>query len=182
MCLPEKKVETYAGERATVIGWGKTSGKQSFSSARVLQELGVTVVSQEECQKQWSYGKGRVEIGGPKMSFKSDGSSCQGDSGGGMFLKKNEQRSLIGVCSYGLADCQNWAPEVYTKVNSFAFLFVFIIICWQVSFVLDWIKKVVDGDELNIYKCGVVTARAGQGKGSWKEMGKKFFEGRQVWR
>ena len=21
-----------------------------------------------------------------------------------------------GVCSYGLADCQNWAPEVYTKV------------------------------------------------------------------
>ena len=21
------------------------------------------------------------------------------------------------MCSYGLADCQNWAPEVYTKVD-----------------------------------------------------------------
>ena len=67
--------------------------------------------------QQWSYGKGRVEIGGPKMCFKSDGSSCHGDSGGGMFLKTDKQRSLIGVCSYGLADCKNWAPEVYTKVR-----------------------------------------------------------------
>ena len=24
---------------------------------------------------------------------------------------------MIGVCSYGLADCQNWAPEVYTRVR-----------------------------------------------------------------
>lgn len=166
VCLPEVEVESYAGEKATVIGWGKTSGKQSFSSARVLQELNVTVVSQEECQRQWSYGKGRVDIGGPKMCFKSDGASCQGDSGGGMFLKSGKQRSLIGVCSYGLADCQNWAPEVYTKV----------------SFVLDWIKKVMDGDDLNMENCGVTTARSGQGEGSWKEMGQKFFEGRQVWR
>ena len=117
MCLPEKEVASYAGSRATVIGWGKTSGKQSFSSARTLQELEVSVISQEECQRQWSYGKGRVEIGGPKMCFKSDGSSCHGDSGGGMFLKNDKQRSLIGVCSYGLADCKNWAPEVYTKVR-----------------------------------------------------------------
>ena len=122
MCLPEKEVASYAGSKATVIGWGKTSGKQSFSSARTLQELGVTVISQAECQRQWSYGKGRVEVGGPKMCFKSDGASCHGDSGGGMFLKKDKQRSLIGVCSYGLSDCQNWAPEVYTKVECNVFL------------------------------------------------------------
>ena len=66
VCLPEKEVASYAGSRATVIGWGKTSGKQSFSSARTLQELEVSVISQEECQRQWSYGKGRVEIGGPR--------------------------------------------------------------------------------------------------------------------
>jgi secreted trypsin-like serine protease len=180
VCLPESEVLSYAGERATVIGWGKTSGKQSFSSARVLQELNVTVVSQEECQRQWSYGKGRVDIGGPKMCFTSDGSSCHGDSGGGMFLKNGKQRSLIGVCSYGLADCQNWAPEVYTKVCSLSFIFI-IKMFDQVSFVLDWIKKVVDGDDLNLENCGVTTARSGQGEGSWKEMGQKFFEGRQVW-
>ena len=27
------------------------------------------------------------------------------------------REELIGVCSYGLSDCKNWAPEVYTKVN-----------------------------------------------------------------
>jgi len=166
VCLPKEPVESYAGSKATVIGWGKTSGKQSFSSARTLHELGVTVISQAECQRQWSFGRGRVDIGGPKMCFESDGASCHGESGGGMFLKKEVQRYLIGVCSYGLADCQNWAPEVYTKV----------------SYVEDWIKEVLAGDELNIDNCGVTTARSGGGKMSWKEMGQKFFEGRQVWR
>ena len=117
MCMPETFVESYAGVKATVIGWGKTSGQRSFSSARTLQDLEVTVVGQAECQRQWSSGRGRVDVGGPKMCFKSEGSSCHGDSGGGMFLKKQVQRYLIGVCSYGLADCKNWAPEVYTKVG-----------------------------------------------------------------
>lgn len=166
VCLPEKEVASYAGSRATVIGWGKTSGKQSFSSARTLQELEVSVISQEECQRQWSYGKGRVEIGGPKMCFKSDGSSCHGDSGGGMFLKNDKQRSLIGVCSYGLADCKNWAPEVYTKVST----------------VLDWVREVLGGEVYNMENCGVTTVRSGDGELSWKEIGQKFFEGRQVWK
>ena len=29
---------------------------------RVLQELDVNIISQEECQTQWGYGKGRVEV------------------------------------------------------------------------------------------------------------------------
>jgi len=166
VCLPTEPVNSYAGSKATVIGWGKTSGKQSFSSARTLQELGVTVISQAECQRQWSYGRGRVDVGGPKMCFKSDGASCHGDSGGGMFLQNNKQRTLIGVCSYGLSDCQNWAPEVYTKV----------------SVVLDWIREIFNGDLYNMGNCGVTVARSSNSKHSWKELGQKFFEGRQVWR
>ena len=77
-CLPTTLVSSYQGQTATVIGWGKTSGSQSQSSARILQELEVTVISQEECQRQWSHGRGRVEIGGPKMCFTSSGSSCHG--------------------------------------------------------------------------------------------------------
>ena len=65
----------------------------------------------------------------------------------------------------------------------FSLSLIFIIKMFgQVSFVLDWIKKVMDGDDLNVENCGVTTARSGQGEGSWKEMGQKFFEGRQVWR
>ena len=77
-CLPSTSVASYGGQTATVIGWGKTSGSQAQSSARILQELEVTVISQEECQRQWSSGRGRVEVGGPKMCFTSSGASCHG--------------------------------------------------------------------------------------------------------
>ena len=53
---------------------------------------------------------------------------------------------------------------------------------WQVSFVLDWVKAVLAGDVLNLVNCGVTTARVGEGGQSWKEIGQKFFEVRQVWR
>jgi len=167
VCLPTKKVESYEGTRATVIGWGKTSGSTS-SSAKSLQELGVTVISQEECQTQWSFGRGRVEVGGSKMCFRSDGASCHGDSGGGMFLRNEAEGraslSIIGVCSYGLADCKNWAPEVYSKV----------------SYVLGWVKNTVGTDAYNMENCGVTTTR-GQIV-SWQEMGERFLNGRQVWK
>jgi len=142
-CLPSQTVDSYAGKTATVVGWGRTAGK-SGSSARYLQDLEVNVISQKECQKQWGYGRGRVEVGGPKMCFKSSGASCHGDSGGGMFLKDGLKEELIGVCSYGLADCDNWAPEVYTKV----------------SYVIDWIKKNIEEeneDTLNMPQCGITT-------------------------
>jgi len=168
VCLPTKEVESYEGTKATVIGWGKTEGGSKRSSARRLQELAVNVISQAECQKQWSYGKGRVEVGGPKMCFRSEGASCHGDSGGGMFLRNNTgnraQQSIIGVCSYGLADCQNWAPEVYTKVAT----------------VLDWVRDLVGADHYNMENCGVTTTR--EQRLSWQEMGRRFIAGRQVWK
>ena len=163
-CLPNSSVSSYAGLTATVIGWGKTSGSQSQSSARILQELQVDVISQEECQRQWSYGRGRVEVGGPKMCFTSQGASCHGDSGGGMYLEKNGSKTLIGVCSYGLADCQNWAPEVYTKVGS----------------VLGWIQETVGTEEINMENCGVTRARE-RGDETWIEKAQNFFEGKQVY-
>jgi len=167
VCLPTVSNQSYAGSQATVVGWGKTSGT-TRQSAKHLQELDVTVISQEECQTQWSYGKGRVEVGGPKMCFRSDGASCHGDSGGGMFIRENVDRrpsqTIIGVCSYGLADCENWAPEVYTKV----------------SYVLDWIKDLVQDDGYNMENCGVTTTR--EQRLSWQEMGERFVKGRQIWK
>merc|ERR550525_1289486 len=37
-CLPDTAVDSYADTKATVVGWGKTSGSESKSSARILQE------------------------------------------------------------------------------------------------------------------------------------------------
>jgi len=85
-----------------------------------------------------------------------------------MFLRNNTgnraQQSIIGVCSYGLADCQNWAPEVYTKVAT----------------VLDWVRDLVGTDHYNMENCGVTTTR--EQRLSWQEMGRRFIAGRQVWK
>lgn len=168
-CLPADRTAAYDGLTATVVGWGRTEGK-SNSSPRWLQELEVNVISQQQCQRQWSHGKGKVEVGGPKMCFESRGSSCHGDSGGGMFIQEGRKQTLIGVCSYGLADCQNWAPEVYTRVTS----------------ALDWIVDTIDEDRsgpINMDSCGLTPSsgsgrsareyreeqRPSLGLGSWQE-------------
>jgi len=165
VCLPTAPVESYADSKAVVIGWGKTAA--GSDSARKLQELDVNVISQAECQEQWSYGRGRVEVGGPKMCFRSSGASCHGDSGSGMFQTKVGTHTIIGVCSYGLSDCKNWAPEVYTKV----------------SYVLDWIKVIFGDDAINVNNCGIAMEdQERQGSLTWSESLEAFFDGRQAYR
>ena len=43
-------------------------------------------------------------------------------------------------------------------------------------------REVLKGEVYNMENCGVTTARRGDGELSWKEIGQKFFEGRQVWK
>jgi len=83
-----------------------------------------------------------------------------------MYLQKGDRKELIGVCSYGLADCQNWAPEVYTKVGT----------------VLDWIEKTTgtSAKDFNMENCGVTRVRD-SGDQSWLEKAQNFFEGKQVY-
>ena len=81
-----------------------------------------------------------------------------------MYLQAGHSKTLIGVCSYGLADCQNWAPEVYTKVGA----------------VLDWIQETVGTGDINMENCGVSKARQ-RGEESWIEKAQNFFEGKQVY-
>ena len=52
-------------------------------------------------------------------------STCNGDSGGPLVLA-NEERTLIGITSYGIAlGCEVGWPGVFTRVTSY----------------LDWIKE-----------------------------------------
>ena len=50
--------------------------------------------------------------------------SCRGDSGGGLFIQKNEKEKetawyLIGIVSFGAKECGNGHAGVYTRVSSF---------------------------------------------------------------
>ena len=75
-------------------------------------------------------------------------------------------KQLIGVCSYGLADCQNWAPEVYTKVAH--------------PRVLAWMRETMGVEELSMENCGVTNPRD-RNTETWIEKAMNFFEGKQVY-
>ena len=56
-CLPSDGTQDYAGQEATVIGWGIT---EDGSRPSVLQEANVTVITNKECQSDWSAYPGHV--------------------------------------------------------------------------------------------------------------------------
>lgn len=47
------------------------------------------------------------------------GSSCNGDSGGGLHVTINSQMTIIGLVSYGSATCAGGHPPVMTRITSY---------------------------------------------------------------
>merc|ERR1719477_1645 len=95
ICLPSDTSKTYAGQKATVSGWGTLSS--GGNQPTVLMEVDVTVTTNTFCSGV--YGSGISDINICAMDAGKD--SCQGDSGGPLFIQENGRYSLIGVVSYG---------------------------------------------------------------------------------
>ena len=112
VCLPASVTPQYTGQVATVTGWGNTV-QHNYGEDKppnypsILQEVNVTVVSNEDCQS--AYGGGQVNRYKRKHQIivihylcphlcryshdicaaDSGKDSCQGDSGGPLFLPEN---------------------------------------------------------------------------------------------
>ncbi|TDG47388.1 hypothetical protein AWZ03_006247 [Drosophila navojoa] len=111
---------TYAGQKATASGWGKTSDSAS-GVTNTLQYQTFEVISVAACQS--TYGSAVASAKVICIATPNRSSTCQGDSGGPLVLDSTGR--LIGVTSFvSSSGCQSGLPSGFTRVTSY----------------LDWIK------------------------------------------
>lgn len=101
---------------ATAVGFGKIS--QSGPTSTVGLEVPLTLWSQSECQRQWSYGIAFFS-GFICSQGRTSATVCNGDSGGPLFVNVSGQRKLAGVLSFGSAAGCGINFSVHTRVNTF---------------------------------------------------------------
>merc|ERR1719510_1386903 len=111
-CLPASDSGDYAGQLATVSGWGTlTSGG---NQPTVLHDVSVTVETNQACNS--AYGG---DITSNMICAASPGKdSCQGDSGGPLVIEENGRYSLVGVVSWGYGCAMAEYPGVYARVTA----------------------------------------------------------------
>ena len=127
------------GIKSTVVGWGYAANYDDGDFTRsgvaksILQKASLPVVPLTQCQGAFS----RRMVDGTHLcagGVAGGADSCKGDSGGGLFVRKNttnfgELESspylLVGVVSFGSSQCGVGVPGVYTRVSKF----------------VDWIKN-----------------------------------------
>lgn len=109
----------------TVVGLGRTSTGGSVSSE--LLQLATTFVDTSTCDSAYG-GTGLVNGAQVVCATASNAGSCNGDSGGPMFIGNTQ----VGIVSFGSSQgCASGIPDGYTRVSNY----------------VDWINSESGSDE-----------------------------------
>jgi len=148
VCLPEqgKHVAPSNGaENCYSAGWGdlKTGGP----APDLLKSVTQNVLSTEECFRttKWQAGDWDPNVAFC-ASFLGEGKggvsdTCQGDSGGPLVCIEQGSPVLYGVVSFGGKCADPTTPGIYAKVGPF----------------INWMKKIITGDDPTEVPTGVIT-------------------------
>ncbi|XP_076039178.1 transmembrane protease serine 11D-like [Oratosquilla oratoria] len=117
------------GTLSVVSGWGSLSYGGSYPD--FLQEVGVDIVSNEECDE--AYGRDGFPItDGMICAAKRNKDSCSGDSGGPLVVESSKNNwEQVGIVSFGFGCADKDYPGVYARVDYY----------------IDWILSKVNGCE-----------------------------------
>ena len=119
-CMP--KSEGQHGDACWVAGWGHT--EYGGNNARILQEIGVNIFSNEYCHAKSIYGSfiqpnelcaGLPDKDGEKY-IGGDIDSCFGDSGGPLICEEDGKAVVTGVVSWGEKCAVKGFPGIYGRV------------------------------------------------------------------
>ncbi|MFD9056338.1 S1 family serine peptidase [Streptomyces albidoflavus] len=109
--------EEKPGRKATVFGWGDTTGNGTYSSR--LRSVGVTVLEDATCRRAYpgsTVGRYEAETMLCAGDARGGRDACQGDSGGPLVAGGK----LIGLVSWGSGCGRASSPGVYTRVSAVA--------------------------------------------------------------
>ncbi|XP_063230455.1 brachyurin-like [Bacillus rossius redtenbacheri] len=108
---------TFAGDQATVSGWGLTSDGDR-STSPVLRHITQPVMMNFLCNLLFF---GNVASSHVCTSGAGGRTTCSGDSGGPLVVEEDDgERTQIGVVSFGLAlSCEIGWPAAYTRLTSY---------------------------------------------------------------
>ncbi|XP_016078068.1 PREDICTED: enteropeptidase [Miniopterus natalensis] len=112
ICLPEENQVLPPGKICSIAGWGRVV--HEGSTAEILQEADVPLISNEKCQHQMP----EYSITGNMVCAGYDAGgvdSCQGDSGGPLMCQENNRWFLAGVTSFGYQCARPNRPGVYVR-------------------------------------------------------------------
>ncbi|CAG0902332.1 unnamed protein product, partial [Cyprideis torosa] len=101
--------------------WGRT---ETFDVSQVLLQVKVEIFSESECNsilQQYNIKSAATKYMVCARARYSGGDSCQGDSGGPLMVQDDEKWYVIGIVSFGGANCGNDSiiPGVYTRVDKY---------------------------------------------------------------
>jgi len=113
----ERRSTAALDESVTALGWGDT-GAGNLSN--VLREVQLDYIPQQRCRELSSltitnFAVCAAELN-PINGVQQD--SCFGDSGGPLFLDRDQQPWLVGLTSFGLRNCATGAPSGYTHLSA----------------------------------------------------------------
>lgn len=127
VCLPPDSGNDV--QQVTAAGWGFTA--DGVKSSHLLK-VNLQRFSDEVCQKRLRFSiDTRTQFCAGSMSSQAD--TCNGDSGGPIFVQHPLYpclKQVIGIVSYGLVCGSQGLPSVYTKVHLYT----------------DWIESIVWGN------------------------------------
>ena len=95
-----------------VAGWGAI--EFAGSVAPILRKVTLDTIRSSTCNKIYSWISDGELCAGSHLGGKD---SCQGDSGGALWFKKNGKNYQVGIVSHGIGCARPDAPGVYTRTS-----------------------------------------------------------------